>query len=84
MSSLSFLELLDLKKSKINQKKSQKIKISITKDKNQGCLAFGSCLITVIKNQESPKWLKDKINSIIKKSSKNILTFVIITDILYK
>ena len=56
-------KLLDLKKSKINQKKS-KIKISITKDKNHGCLAFGSCLITGIKNQESPKWLKDKINSL--------------------
>ena len=56
--------LLDLKKSKINQKKNQNIKISITKEKNQGCLAFGSCLISNIKNQESPKWLKDKINSL--------------------
>ena len=57
-------KLLDLKKNKINQKKNQKIKISITKEKNQGCLAFGSCLITGIKNQESPKWLKDKISSL--------------------
>ena len=57
-------KLLDLKKNKINQKKNQNIKISITKEKNQGCLAFGSCLITGIKNQESPKWLKDKINSL--------------------
>ena len=57
-------KLLDLKKNKINQKKNQSIKISITKEKNQGCLAFGSCLITGIKNQESPKWLKNKINSL--------------------
>ena len=56
--------LLDLKKNKINQKKNQNIKISISKEKNQGCLAFGSCLITGIKNQESPKWLKDKIYSL--------------------
>jgi len=56
--------LLDLKKNKINQKKNQNIKISIAKEKNQGCLAFGSCLITGIKNQESPKWLKDKIYSL--------------------
>ena len=57
-------KLLDLKKDKINQKKNQNIKISITKEKNQGCVAFGSCLITGIKNQESPKWLKDKIYSL--------------------
>ena len=43
-------KLLALKKNKINQKKNQSIKISITKEKNQGCLAFGSCLITGIKN----------------------------------
>ena len=39
----------------------QKININITKEKNQGCLAFGSCLIRGVKNTESPKWLKDKI-----------------------
>jgi len=39
----------------------QKINIKITKEKNQGCLAFGSCLIKGVKNTESPKWLKDKI-----------------------
>ena len=57
-------KLLDIKKNKINQKTNQNIKISITKEKNQGCLAFGSCLITGINNQESPKWLKDKIDSL--------------------
>ena len=46
-----------------NIKKSgpQKINIKITKEKNQGCLSFGSCLIKGVKNTESPKWLKDKI-----------------------
>ncbi len=57
-------KLIDLKHNKIQQNNSQKIKVSITKERNQGCQAFGSCLITGIKNQESPKWLKDKINSL--------------------
>ncbi len=57
-------KLLDIKKNKIIQKKNHNIKISITKEKNQGCLAFGSCLIKGIKNKESPKWLKDKIHSL--------------------
>mgnify|MGYP001354914251 FL=1 len=57
-------KLLELKRNKLAQKKNHRIKISITKEKNQGCLAFSSCLITGIKNQESPKWLKDKINSL--------------------
>ena len=47
--------------SKIKFKGSQKIKVKITKEKNQGCSTFGSCLIKGIKNTESPKWLKDKI-----------------------
>ena len=42
----------------------QKIKVSITKDKNQGCTMFGSCLIKDVTNKESPKWLKDKIISL--------------------
>jgi phenylalanyl-tRNA synthetase beta chain len=46
----------------------QKIKISITKDKNQGCTIFGSCLIKDVANKESPKWLKDKIESLGQKS----------------
>ncbi len=41
----------------------QNIKVKITKEKNQGCTSFGSCLIKGIKNTESPKWLKDKILS---------------------
>ena len=43
---------------------SQKIKVSIQKDKNQGCTMFGSCLIKDVTNIESPKWLKDKIISL--------------------
>lgn len=46
---------------KIKFKGSQKIRVKITKEKNQGCSIFGSCLIKGIKNTESPKWLKDKI-----------------------
>ncbi len=42
----------------------QKIKVSITKEKNQGCTIFGSCLIQDVANKESPKWLKDKIESL--------------------
>ena len=46
---------------KIKFKGTQKIKVKINKEKNQGCTAFGSCLIKGIKNTESPQWLKDKI-----------------------
>ncbi len=42
----------------------QKIKVSITKEKNQGCTIFGCCLIKNVANKESPKWLKDKIESL--------------------
>ena len=49
---------------KIKFKGPQKIKVKISKEKNQGCSAFGSCLIKGIKNTESPKWLKDKILSL--------------------
>ena len=51
-------------KNKIKFNGSQKIKVKIVKEKNQGCSIFGSCLIKGIKNRESPKWLKDKILSL--------------------
>ena len=54
-------KLKKFNENKIKFKGSQKIKVKITKEKNQGCPAFGSCLIKGIKNTESPKWLKDKI-----------------------
>ena len=52
------------KEKKIKFKGNKKIKVKISKEKNQGCLAFGSCLIRNVKNTESPKWLKDKLISI--------------------
>ena len=56
-----------LKSNKINKIKyeiKQKINVKILREKNQGCTIFGSCLITGVKNTESPKWLKDKLISI--------------------
>ena len=49
---------------KLKQSGSQKIRVKIIKDKNQGCTTFGSCLIKGVTNKESPKWLKDKIVSL--------------------
>ena len=40
------------------------MKVKINKEKEQGCSAFGSCLITNVKNTESPQWLKDKLISV--------------------
>ena len=57
-------KLKDKKKEKLIQKNKQKINIKIEKEKNQGCNIFGSCLVTGVKNTESPKWLKEKIISI--------------------
>ena len=53
--------IIKIKKNSIKQKFMQPIKVSISKDKNQGCLSFGSCYIKNITNKESPEWLKDKI-----------------------
>ncbi len=54
----------DLKEKKIKSKLKQKIKVKIKKEKNQGCSSFGSCLITNIRNCESPEWLKNKLISV--------------------
>ena len=53
--------LKKVKEKKLNIKNKQKINVKIIKEKNQGCTIFGSCLITGIKNCESPAWLKEKI-----------------------
>ena len=53
--------LLKIKKNLIKQTFAQPIKVSISKEKDQGCLSFGSCYIKNITNKESPSWLKDKI-----------------------
>ena len=56
------LRVFKEKNNKLSYK--QKVKVKINKEKIQGCIAFGSCLITNVKNTESPKWLKDKLVSI--------------------
>ena len=57
-------KLKNISNKKIKKEGSQNIKVSITKDKNQACTIFGSCLIKGVTNKESPKWLKDKIESL--------------------
>ena len=64
LSSTGIGKLIKLKKKKLKQSFKNSIKISITKDKNQGCTTFGSCYIKNITNKESPTWLKDKIISL--------------------
>ena len=59
-----FGKLKNLKKKKIYSKMNQTFKIKIKKEKSQGCSIFGSCLITNVKNTESPQWLKDKLISV--------------------
>ena len=49
---------------KINQKFKQPIKVSISKEKGQGCAIFGSVYIKNVQNKESPAWLKNKIISL--------------------
>ncbi len=61
-------KLKNISKKNIKKNGSQTIKVSITKEKNQGCTVFGSCLITGVTNKESPKWLKDKIEYLGQKS----------------
>ena len=46
---------------KINQKFKSPIKVSIKKEKNQGCGIFGSVYIKNVQNKESPDWLKKRI-----------------------
>ena len=64
LSAAGFGNLKPEKDKKIKSNKKQTLKVKITKEKNQGCLSFGSCLITNVKNSESPQWLKDKLISI--------------------
>ena len=64
MAAASAGKLKNISKSKIKKEGPQNIKVSIKNDKNQGCSIFGSCLIKGVSNKESPKWLKDKIESL--------------------
>ncbi|MDB9760760.1 phenylalanine--tRNA ligase subunit beta [Pelagibacteraceae bacterium] len=56
-----FGSLIKIKKTSLKQSFTQPIKVSISKNKIQGCLAYGSCYIKNITNKESPPWLKKKI-----------------------
>lgn len=49
---------------KINQKFKNPVKVSIKKEKNQGCGIFGSVYIKNVQNKESPEWLKKRIISL--------------------
>jgi len=49
---------------KINQKFKSPIKVSIKKEKGQGCGIFGSVYIKNVQNKESPGWLKKRIISL--------------------
>ena len=60
-------KLKKIRKEKLIKKKKQTISVKIKKENNQGCTAFGSCLITGVKNTESPSWLKEKIISLVQK-----------------
>ena len=64
LSASGFGKLVDQKEKKFNSKKKQTLKVKIIKEKGQGCSVFGSCLITNVKNTESPKWLKNKLISV--------------------
>ncbi len=64
LSAAGFGNLKPEKDKKIKSNRKQTLKVKITKEKNQGCFSFGSCLITNVKNTESPQWLKDKLISI--------------------
>ncbi len=57
-------KLKNLNAKEIKSKNKQKLRVSIKKEKEQGCTIFGSCLIEGVSNKESPKWLKDKILSL--------------------
>ena len=64
LSSTGIGKLITLKKKKIKQSCKHEVKTSITKDKHQGCLTFGSCYIKNIVNRESPEWLKNKLHAL--------------------
>ena len=57
-------ELKNPKAIKFTQDGKQTVNIQIKNEEDQACKVFGSCLITGVKNTESPDWLKEKIISI--------------------
>ena len=61
LSSAGVGQLIQNKIKKIKQTANHLIKTSIVKEKNSGCITFGSCYIKNITNKESPNWLKKKL-----------------------
>ena len=59
-----FGKLINIKEKKIKSKSKQSLNIKINKEKDQGCISFGSCLISNVKNTKSPQWLKEKLISV--------------------
>ncbi len=57
----NFGKLKETKNIKLKKNLKHNFKVKIEKNKNQACSIFGSCLIKNIKNQESPRWLKERI-----------------------
>ncbi len=72
-----FGKMKNIKEKKIKSKTKQTLKVKIKNENGQGCSIFGSCLITNVKNTESPQWLKDKLFSV---GQKSISTIVDITN----
>ena len=64
LSAAGFGSLKLAKEKKIKSNKKHTLKVKVSKEKNQGCRVFGSCLIRGVKNTESPNWLKKKNNFI--------------------
>ena len=61
LSSAGVGKLIQVKRKKIKKLVKHPIKTSIVKEKDQGCITFGSCYIKNITNKESPDWLKNKL-----------------------
>ena len=70
-------KLKNPKENKLEQNGKQTVSVKIENEENQACTIFGSCLITGVKNIESPDWLKEKIISI---GQKQISAIVDITN----
>ena len=57
-------KLKDFKENELKKDGKQTVSVKIENEDNQACTIFGSCLVTGVKNIESPDWLKEKIISI--------------------
>jgi len=64
LSSVGVGKLIQTKRRKLKQTTKHVIKTSIVREKDQGCMTFGSCYIKNITNKESPNWLKNKLTAL--------------------